>query len=699
MTSITTSPRATAAAKLPAIVLPASGDPAVIRALRALKEHAEARQGALGNPWERAATMRDLEALKLPQLPRGSGGGMVTVGPDGRYTVTPVQSMVHQFAAEIYTTKLYKDLVAKIDDPARFDALGTRVKALLLPDLNEIAAQRGADIQRVEHRLQSAQESFAAQVTEVTAAVAGNTAAVRQTLFAFSDQNRATAGAVTTITARLDDFDGGAATIETVASALADRATGLEAQYTIKVSAGGAIAGIGLAATSSAEGNAQSVFLALANKFAFVTSGDTIGTGMGEIDPLNPPVSRVPFGIDGTGGSAVIYLNGQVRINTGGRSLEGGSAVSIWATGASWSDATADAAILAQTGSSTKRLGDTVTIANGSSFTQARYWSGSAWVNPGVVIDGNLLVSGTVSASVINGGTLGGVNLEITGNSRFKGAYNGSDGVGAIYANETAAADIGAVIYAGAVGGVLGKSSGSTAQYAIRGLNTSTASDAAGVSGETSRANTFGGFFKSTNASGYGLYAENDLSLITPGVAFWCNGKMKWGNYTYDAPAGTTDAMLANGTFGTPAAATYAGTAGEVNNPGNAQIIANGGAYKLVVQTDRNVVLYDGVTSIWSTGTAVSDRRLKKAIRPTAASGLDLVNALNVVDHQWRAGTPFEDGGKWHTNFIAQEVAELLPDAVRDVNGTLHLHKQELMPHVVKAVQELSTRLKALEEA
>ena len=64
--------------------------------------------------------------------------------------------------------------------------------------------------------------------------------------FASASLNRATAGLVTTITARLDNFSGrpGTATVESKMTAIADRATGLEAQYTLKVSAGGAMAGV-----------------------------------------------------------------------------------------------------------------------------------------------------------------------------------------------------------------------------------------------------------------------------------------------------------------------------------------------------------------------------------------------------------------------------------------------------------------------
>lgn len=57
-----------------------------------------------------------------------------------------------------------------------------------------------------------------------------------------------------------------------------------------------------------------------------------------------------------------------------------------------------DNAVLSATGSSTKVLGDTVTESNGSTYVSSLRWNGSSWVAPGTVIDGSLLVNGSVSA-------------------------------------------------------------------------------------------------------------------------------------------------------------------------------------------------------------------------------------------------------------------------------------------------------------
>lgn len=90
--------------------------------------------------------------------------------------------------------------------------------------------------------------------------------------------------------------------------------------------------------------------------------------------------------------------------------------LTIYAGGyASWSDSAAYNAVLA-TGYGTPINRDTVTL-YGSGFSQTRFYDFGSWVILNAVIDGNLLVSGTVSASKVSGGILQGVSIYIgTGN-------------------------------------------------------------------------------------------------------------------------------------------------------------------------------------------------------------------------------------------------------------------------------------------
>jgi hypothetical protein len=155
-------------------------------------------------------------------------------------------------------------------------------------------------------------------VTELQASVATAAAGVRQVSAASASANRAVATSVTQVTARLDNFSGGApgtATVETKMTAIADRATGLEAKYTVKVTAGGAMAGFGLAASDNTAGSAVSAFIIQADKFAIVDSSYA-----GGLD-TTPDVTAVPFGVDASG----VYVNAPLNVNgTTGINLRSG---------------------------------------------------------------------------------------------------------------------------------------------------------------------------------------------------------------------------------------------------------------------------------------------------------------------------------------------------------------------------------------
>lgn len=68
----------------------------------------------------------------------------------------------------------------------------------------------------------------------------------------------------------------------------------------------------------------------------------------------------------------------------------------FYATGSSWSDSVADAAT-----PGANIAEDRVTISDGS-WVLTKYWTGSAWVADGTVIDGNLIVTGSITAAKIN---------------------------------------------------------------------------------------------------------------------------------------------------------------------------------------------------------------------------------------------------------------------------------------------------------
>lgn len=332
MTSVRTSPTATRVAPLPSIPVVRTDNPALNQCLEAIRTHLEVRQGDRGNPWERVVTLRDLQALgvapeKLEALAKattpGSGrvptaGSGVAVKPEKFATDEKGLSDAEVLAREILNTQLFRNLSRRLDDATRFDFLPQIMQAALTNSISQEALARGADIRRVETIVRDGAFQFAQQIEEVTAALQSTAAGVREVASAYADGDRAVASKVTQVEARLGVAEGDLAAVEVVASAVADRATGLEAQYTVKVQAGGAIAGIGLAASAPVGGTPSSAVIIQADKFALVQPGYSGGM-------TNTPASwRVPFSVD-TANSKVV-VNGDVVVS--GDLLAGGTITS-----------------------------------------------------------------------------------------------------------------------------------------------------------------------------------------------------------------------------------------------------------------------------------------------------------------------------------------------------------------------------------
>lgn len=88
-----------------------------------------------------------------------------------------------------------------------------------------------------------------------------------------------------------------------------------------------------------------------------------------------------------------------------------------------------------------------------------------------------------------------------------------------------------------------------------------------------------------------------------------------------------------------------------------------------------------------------SDERLKHNISDLD-HGLDAVMALRPVEWDWNGSNAQEMG------FIAQEVQQVVPELVvpMDEEGTLGVKYLGLLPVMMKALQEITKRLEALEE-
>ena len=139
-------------------------------------------------------------------------------------------------------------------------------------------------------------------------------------------------------------------------------------------------------------------------------------------------------------------------------------------------------------------------------------------------------------------------------------------------------------------------------------------------------------------------------------------------------------------------------------------VTVRGGA---VDPTSTNTIYYNATDSnddqvgyIWNTDNTFqlvdpSDERLKDNIRDTSVKGLDSINAMKVRDFEWKKG-----GGTMVGGFVAQEMDDAFSPAVAKPDWEEGKTKDEIMwgvsrdrlvPVLVKAIQELSAKVTALE--
>lgn len=456
--------RDTGPARLPSIPSYRGEDSSLGAILGAMKEWIEVRGGARGNAAERVVTQRELDQVravtdKLAE-PKKPGVGEVLIEAGGLKLLFPVE----RFGDLIKATKLYQDLSKRLDDPSRFDDLRGEVREELLRSIAEEASRRGAQVLRTEKLIENLGVSMALRMEEVTAAADQAAAGARETLFATAEVNRAQAGKVTQLEASLGNFyqDGspGRASLEASMQTTADRVEGLRAQYTLKVQAGGALAGFGLAA-EEIDGAPTSSFIVRADKFAIVSPDYNGGL------QNTPDASTVPFGVDADGiyFNSNVYVKGQMRVDTGGRTLIQGLRGSLMTTlpGSAWSDTAARQAIWARLGNAGSAansnhlvIGDTVTVAvPGGAGSITRVWSGAAWIDPGVMFSGSVVVDGSLAATKVD--TRGLTIKDAAGNVIFSSGVpldrTRVSGLGAFASlNAITAGNVGTYIAGGAIG-------------------------------------------------------------------------------------------------------------------------------------------------------------------------------------------------------------------------------------------------------
>lgn len=89
-----------------------------------------------------------------------------------------------------------------------------------------------------------------------------------------------------------------------------------------------------------------------------------------------------------------------------------------------------------------------------------------------------------------------------------------------------------------------------------------------------------------------------------------------------------------------------------------------------------------------------SDKKLKKNITDTKKS-IDDIMSIKVKDFRWKKQ---DKATEKITGFIAQELQETHPELVSDVDGTLHITSTNIIPLLVKAVQDQQQQINELKE-
>lgn len=403
----------TGAAKLPALPSLKNADPALASWAKSVGEWLQVREGQRGNPLERSVTVRELQksmgslqalANVVNRAP-AEGEVAIQIAPGVTASVA-----VERFAQSIMESKLFKDLTQSLTDPARFDDLPEEIREELRKDLSTEARKLKASIQDIQRAVDTNERSYAMAIRQLTASLRDAQAGLRKTTAAWTDGSKAFAVNVLQLAASLGNYyqDGteGRASLEQSMSVLAGYAEGLRAQYSVKLQAGGAWAGFGLAA-EDVNGKVTSAFIINAAQFAIVPPNYNGGV-------LSVPRPQdLVFGTDADGiyMQQNVYLKGNMRIDGSTRVLRDGlrGSLQLVASGEAWSDATARQAVwlaLGNTGSAQSNnhlvIGDMVTIVAVSGAAVTRHWVGQGWEAPGLVLNGSLLVDGSVAARAVN---------------------------------------------------------------------------------------------------------------------------------------------------------------------------------------------------------------------------------------------------------------------------------------------------------
>lgn len=218
--------------------------------------------------------------------------------------------------------------------------------------------------------------------------------------------------------------------------------------------------------------------------------------------------------------------------------------------------------------------------------------------------------------------------------------------------------------------------------------------------------------------SGKYITGENQFSVgmsngaaNSPGrAALWVNWGRDWGTFPENGWVVTHD--------GTMYANNGASFKGQVSMNGTVYIEPNGGEFfykgnALGGLLNQKLTMYN-VTKItreedadgpyiafrspygdtYTRAQPWSDRKLKSNIATSTVDALDAINHLNVYEYDFK-----KDSTEYRKSIglIAQEIGQYLPDAHEKIDGIETYNPFFFIPYLVKAIQELSTKVEVLE--
>jgi hypothetical protein len=228
--------------------------------------------------------------------------------------------------------------------------------------------------------------------------------------------------------------------------------------------------------------------------------------------------------------------------------------------------------------------------------------------------------------------------------------------------------------------------------------------------GQLTVAGTTGGFDTTAAINGLQAHYETDTGEATLG-SYSSGGSTFLTFHTNSSGGASSEAMRINAVGGV-----YFGTTGTTIGSGN--LVVNEGVYVGAINGDNQIrssssgggsaTLYIGNAAIQVS----SDRRLKENIIDTSMSALDKLDQVRVVDFTWNdpddtAVNNRNARGTW-TGIIAQELVDVFPFAVNaprneddlsideESESTWHVEQDQLVPVLIKAIQELKAEVAAL---